>query len=198
MVLCAERKVGEWASRTHLFGADFAPTATLKPLVLSPLNVPKVTSPDIAEQNLALASLSVIVHSADLDNHVIMRALSAAMQTRTPAVDMSLWTELVERGLGKSPAAQLWRSLMAVDLSFFQSETSQQLRKEGRVQGHAQSVLEFLKARGVEVSESARERILSCTDEELLGTWVVRAVTATSVEELWGESPSSPESAAGA
>jgi hypothetical protein len=155
--------------------------------VLSPQNVPKVTSPDIAEQNTALASLSVIVPSADLDNHVIMRALSTAMQTCTPTADMSLSSELEERGLGKSPAAQLWSSLMAVDLSFFQSETSQQLRKEGRVRGRAQAVAEFLGARGVEVSEAARERILSCGDEEVLGAWVVRAATAASVEELWGD-----------
>ena len=99
------------------------------------MNVPKVTSSDDAERDLASASLSAIVHSSDLDHGVIMRALSTAMRTRTPSTGMSIWTELVERGLGRSPAAEQRRRLMAVDLSFFQSETSQQLRREGWVRG---------------------------------------------------------------
>lgn len=198
VVVCPERRVARWAADTHLFGAAFGQTAMLKPLVLSPVNVPKVTTADDAERDLALASLSAIVHSADMDHEVIMRALSSAMRTRTPDTDMSIWTELVERGLGRSPAAEQWRKLMAVDLSFFQSETSQQLRREGREQGReeglvqgalekaAQYIINIARSRGVEVSESDRERILSCKDEELLDVWFERASTATSVDELWG------------
>ena len=75
---------------------------------------------------------------------------------------------------------------MAVDLSFFQSETSQQLRREGRVQARAECIVDILRARGVEVSEADRERVLSCKDEGLLDVWFERAVLATSVGELWG------------
>ena len=132
-----------------------------------------------------LASLSAIVHSADLDHHVIMRALSTAMRTRTPSTDMRIWTELVERGLGRSPAAEQWRRLMAVDLSFFQSKTSQQLRREGAIDDAARNIVIILRERGVEASDSDRERILSCKDEELLRVWLKRAALAASVDELW-------------
>jgi hypothetical protein len=186
VVVCPEQRVARWAAGTHLFGADFGQTAMLKPLVLSPVNVPKVTTPDDADRDLALASLSAIVHSADLDHDVIMRALSTAMRTRTPSTDMSIWTELVERGLGRSPAAEQWRRLVAVDLSFFQSETSQQLRREGAVAQLAQSIVHIALARGVGLSVSDQERILSCKDEQLLDVWLDRAVIATSVDELWG------------
>jgi hypothetical protein len=44
-----------------------------------------------------------------------------------------------------------------------------------------------LAARGVEVPEEARQRILSCTDLAVLDTWLARAVTAKGVSEVVGE-----------
>ena len=94
---------------------------------------------------------------------------------------------------------------MAVDLSFFQSETSQQLRREGRdqgviegrVQARAECIVDILRRRGVEVSGSDWERILSGKDEKLLDIWFERAFTATSVDELW-DAPEAPQPASSA
>jgi len=93
--------------------------------------------------------------------------------------------ELTELGLGTAPAAQTWRNLMAVDLSFFRSETSQRLRAEGRAEGRAEDVLRILQRRGVELSESSRERIAGCTDLELLGAWLDRSLTAATEADLF-------------
>ncbi|MBD0842746.1 hypothetical protein [Streptomyces sp. TRM68416] len=76
---------------------------------------------------------------------------------------------------------------MSVDLSFFRSETSQRLRAEGRAEGRAEDVLLILDTRGIEVPDAARERIASCTDLDELRTWLTRAVTATTADDLFTE-----------
>ncbi|MFF3937747.1 hypothetical protein [Streptomyces phaeofaciens] len=58
---------------------------------------------------------------------------------------------------------------------------------EGRAEGRAEDILRILDRRGVEVSEAVRERITSCADLEVLGTWLDRSLTATSAEELFAE-----------
>ncbi|MBH5135323.1 hypothetical protein I3J14_35340 [Streptomyces sp. HB-N217] len=73
-------------------------------------------------------------------------------------------------------------------LSFFQSQTAQNLRAEGRAVGRAEAILLLLGDRGVEVSEEARERILGCHDLGVLGVWFRRAITAVSVAEVFGAS----------
>lgn len=76
---------------------------------------------------------------------------------------------------------------MPVDLSFFRSETSQRLRAEGRAEGRAEDVLLILDTRGIEVTEAARERITSCTDLDALRTWLTRAVTVDTADDLFTE-----------
>lgn len=76
---------------------------------------------------------------------------------------------------------------MAVDLSFFRSETSQRLRAEGRAEGRAQDILIALEERGIDVSDDAREHVAGCHDLDTLETWFRRAITATSVDELFVE-----------
>jgi hypothetical protein len=43
-----------------------------------------------------------------------------------------------------------------------------------------------LAARGLEVPATVREQILSCTDVSQLDIWADRAVTAASLEEVFG------------
>ncbi|HZI07129.1 MAG TPA: Rpn family recombination-promoting nuclease/putative transposase [Archangium sp.] len=59
--------------------------------------------------------------------------------------------------------------------------------EQGRAQGRAEDVLRILAARGLLVSEQARQRILSCTDVALLDRWFDRALTAPSLSEVLRE-----------
>lgn len=193
VVVCTERGVGRWAAKPRMFSAGFACTATLTPIVLSAANIPKVTSVDDAERDIPLAMFSVVVHAGDSDHHLIMQALCTAMRERSPAADLTLWNELVEQGLGPSPAADVWREMMGNDLDFFTGPTSQRLRAEGREEGleqgraeqRAQDIVRILRLRGVAVSGADRERILGCADAEVLGVWLDLAVHAAKPDELW-------------
>ncbi|WPW29290.1 hypothetical protein P6B95_19150 [Streptomyces atratus] len=103
-------------------------------------------------------------------------------------VDNLLLAEIVELGLGESPAVTTWRNLMAeTDLAFFRSETSQRLRMEGRSQGLALGVLLLLAQTGLHVPDEARDRITDCDDMDILTRWLLHAPTASCVDELFDE-----------
>ncbi|MBV9315740.1 MAG: hypothetical protein JO100_18855, partial [Pseudonocardia sp.] len=55
----------------------------------------------------------------------------------------------------------------------------------GQARGEARSVLAVLDARGINVPEDTRNRITSCTDLDQLNTWIRRAATATSIDDLF-------------
>ncbi|MEU7425894.1 hypothetical protein [Streptomyces sp. NPDC040750] len=55
----------------------------------------------------------------------------------------------------------------------------------GEAKGEAKAVLRVLRARGVEVSESVRERVMACLDLEVLEAWLDRSLTVTRAEELF-------------
>ena len=59
-------------------------------------------------------------------------------------------------------------------------------RVEGRVEGRAEAVIEILDARRVKMSDDDRTRITACQDIEQLTTWIRRAATADSVDDLFG------------
>ncbi len=59
---------------------------------------------------------------------------------------------------------------------------------EGLAEGEAKALFLVLAARGVPVSEEARQRVLGCSDLTLLGRWIERATSAATVEEILGDS----------
>jgi len=74
---------------------------------------------------------------------------------------------------------------MAMDLSFYRSSFSRQLRAEGRAEGWAASVLRALDARGVSITDQQRARIEGCTDLDQLEEWLGRAAIATQASEVF-------------
>ncbi|MEU0332424.1 hypothetical protein [Streptomyces sp. NPDC006193] len=76
---------------------------------------------------------------------------------------------------------------MAVDLSFYKSPLSEELRAEGRAEGRAEDILFVLERRGVHVPDAARTRITSCDDLDILRRWLDRALTAHTAEDLFAE-----------
>jgi hypothetical protein len=57
--------------------------------------------------------------------------------------------------------------------------------QEGLQEGRAQSLLELLRIRGIEVDADGKATILACRDTGQLNTWLARAVTATRLDELF-------------
>lgn len=74
---------------------------------------------------------------------------------------------------------------MAVDVSFYKSFISEEIRDEGRAQRAAEDVLDILDVRGMDIPEAVRERVTGCDDLEILRHWLRRAVTAPTAEDIF-------------
>ncbi len=55
----------------------------------------------------------------------------------------------------------------------------------GEAKGEANAVLRVLAIRGIAVSDDIRALICACADTQQLDTWLDRAVTATSIDDLF-------------
>ncbi|MFE1915240.1 hypothetical protein [Streptomyces anandii] len=191
LVVCQDRATAEWAARPMRIGPPQWAALTLQPLVAGPHNMPVITDPAEARADLALAALSAITHAKDPAVDGILKALSTALQDMTEAVVDPI-IEFTAQGLsGNRRAAEIWRNLVAVDLSFYKSYIAEEIRDEGRaealVQKGAEDVLLVLEARGLDVSEVVRERVTSCCDLEVLRRWLTRAVSVEAAEAIFGE-----------
>ncbi|MEU9185241.1 hypothetical protein AB0D14_11870 [Streptomyces sp. NPDC048484] len=60
-------------------------------------------------------------------------------------------------------------------------------REEGRAQERAESVLRNLQWRGIDVSDVVRERVLSSSDMDELGSWLDRSYRVSDAGELFAE-----------
>lgn len=186
LVVCQDRATADWAGRPVTSGPPHMPTLTIRPVVVGPHNMPVITDPAEARADLALTTLSAITHAGDPDIGAILKALSTALRDVPEDVADPI-IEFTTQGLEKRPALELWRNLVAVDLSFYKSVISEEIRDEGRAQGRAEAILIILEQRGLHVSDDARERITGCDDPEVLRRWVARAVSVSSTDEIFAD-----------
>ena len=146
--------------------------------------MPVITDPATVRKDLALATLSAITHVKEPDIGAILKALTTVLRD-TPHTLANPIIEFIAQGMGKHSAADQWRKLVAVDLSFYKSPLSEELRDEGRAEGRAEDILFVLERRGLDVPGEARERITGCDDLDLLRQWLGRALTAPTVEDVF-------------
>ncbi|MFF3122850.1 hypothetical protein ACFVRD_10850 [Streptomyces sp. NPDC057908] len=184
LVVCQDHATAEWAARPISIGLRQWQTFALYPLVAGPHNMPVITDVAEARKDLALTTLAAITHADNPDVGAILKTLSAALRD-TPEAIADPIIELTAQGLGNRPAAQQWRNLVAVDLSFYKSFMSEEIRDEGRAKGRAESLLLVLEARGIAITDGIREKIDTCDDPQLLHQWLNRAATATTTEEVF-------------
>ncbi|WP_435177255.1 hypothetical protein [Actinacidiphila sp. bgisy145] len=82
---------------------------------------------------------------------------------------------------------------MAIDTSFFRSESAQRVIAEseakGLAKGRAEDLFLLIESRRITLDDASRTRISESRDPELLREWFRRALTATTAEEIFGEEP---------
>jgi hypothetical protein len=179
LVMCPDQTVADWSAVPVTVGP---PGSVLTPVALGPRQVPVVTDPDTARRMPELTVLSALAHGAEPEPTAVFNALFTALG----AVDQEhadLYTDLV---LSRLPAAarECLEDLMTTTGFRFQSDFARRNFAAGEAKGEAHAVLAVLEARGVEVSESVRADIASCTDLDQLGTWIHLAATADKIEDL--------------
>jgi hypothetical protein len=66
-----------------------------------------------------------------------------------------------------------------------EAEGRAQGEAEGRLKGMTNAVLQILATRGIAVTETARQRVLGCSEIDTLGRWLDRALTVTTIDQLF-------------
>ena len=176
LVICADERTAAWSATTIPLGH---PGLTLTPLVVGPGRVPVVTDPAVAVRSPELAVMSAMAHGNHPDRDRVWRALLAAL-TSVDQERSTLYSDIVLAALPAVARREL-EALMATRTYEYQSD----FVRRNVAQGRAESLLVVLDARGISVSEADRGRIMSSTDLKLFDAWLRRAVTATTIEDLF-------------
>jgi hypothetical protein len=183
LIVCPKPAVATWCAEPIVIGT---PGLTLTPVVLGPNDVPVVTDPDQAKRQPELAVLSAMTHGAR-HREPVFHALLAALDVLGPD-HAALYADLVLAAL-PTAARKLLEVCMTTTTHRYQSDFARryfdQGEAKGQAKGEARSVLAVLSARGIDVPADVRERITSCTDLDQLETWVRRAVTIRTAQDLF-------------
>ncbi|MEV3870913.1 hypothetical protein [Streptomyces sp. NPDC049906] len=193
LVVCRDRATAKWATGPFRTGIEGWTALSTHPLVLGPDNIPVITDVAEASRNLALATFSAMTHGEHRDITPILDALARALGQ--VEVETALYfRELLELGLGDTPARETWRNMMSVATYFPGRGTIiEETYLKGKGEGRAEALVDVLEMRGLTVTDEARERITGTTDAETLTAWLAKALTATTVDDLFTDDASPAE-----
>jgi hypothetical protein len=213
VVVSSKEATARWARQRIEIGLPGLTCMTVTVVGLGPDNVPVVTDPAHARDDVTFTVFSALTHSRSGQAGAILEVLAAALGTIDDGT-AALLAELTEAGLGGTGGQQIWRNLMTTQTYPYVSQLRSQGREEGRVEGReegrvegreegraegreegraegraasrAEDILRILDRRGVVVDESSRARIQACMDLADLDIWFDRALTVTAITELFG------------
>jgi hypothetical protein len=180
LVVCVDAAVGSWCAAPIELGH---PGARVAPLVLGPERVPVLTDPEEAGRAPELAVLSAMAHGGDPGRVKVLDALLEALAS-VDEQQAKLYADVV---LATLPvvARHYLEELMATGTYEYQSDFARRYVAEGKAEGKASAVLEVLDARGLDVPEPTRTRIMNCQDLDQLDRWLRRAVAVDAVNDLF-------------
>jgi hypothetical protein len=189
LVVCQDKTTADWAAGPFPLGPEGWTALTVHPLVLGPGNVPVITDREEAARDLTLATFSALTHGRARDVGEILEALALALGAADPD-SVAYYSELLEVGLGATPAREIWRKLMPRTYFPGRGTLIEQTWREGEAEGRAKErammVLRVLENRGIPTLSATRDRVTACTDLETLGRWLDRAFVVDTAEEIFG------------
>ena len=185
LCICPESDVAAWYAepiRTELPGYVF------RAVVLGPPDVPVITDPQVAAAHPELAAMAVMVHGRD---RRVVETFVAALEFVKPdhateyhEYAYRMAAPAVRRILEETMASTPWPVYSPFAREHY-GRGKDDGRVEGRAEGEANALLKVLAARKINVPEDTRARILACTDQRQLDTWLERAIDATSITDLF-------------
>jgi hypothetical protein len=192
LCVCPDPDAATWyAEPTHTTLAGYV----FQAVVLGPRDVPVISDPKEAAEQPELAVMAVMVHGRD---PAVVETFAAALEFVPPdyapkytEYAYSMAAPTVQRMLREIMTSTFWPVYSPFAREHFgrgEEKGLEKGREEGRAEGRAEeranAILAVLRTRGVDVPEEAQVRIRDCTDQRLLGTWLERAVSATSVGDV--------------
>lgn len=186
LVLVPKASVCQWCATPIDLGCG-----EVRPVPLLMGSIPPITDPEQARAHPELAIIAA-AHN-DARDRAALDALPAALE----AIDQSMTSLYSDYVLAALPRAarKYLEEIMGTGTYEYKTRLFRRSFQDGRdaglaagkAAGKADDIITFLRARGIEVTEDTRERITSCTDIDRLDTWVRRAATVSSAEELFDD-----------
>jgi flagellar biosynthesis/type III secretory pathway protein FliH len=212
LVVAPDPAVAGWCAEPIETGV---PGFVLRPPVLRRTAVPVVTDPGEAARRPELGVLSALAHGDTEQGATIAAAVLPAIR-ELDEDRVRFYHDLVYNSLNEAARRSLEAMMKGYEYqSDFAKKYVAQGRVEGRAEGRtegrvegrtegrvegraegriegrteaaARNVLTVLRARGLAVSDAARERILSQKDPERLERWLKKAAVADSVAAVFDE-----------
>ncbi|MEV0251525.1 hypothetical protein AB0H76_33405 [Nocardia sp. NPDC050712] len=152
---------------------------TLAPHVIGPDNTPDPTDPALTAANPELAVLACLTGALDLDivanQHLILGLIANLDEDRKRRYNSAI---------RDASSPQIRHSMEALMTTVYRDKFYEKIKAEGRAEGAAELLLDILREREFPVSSELRERAIHA-DEEQLHAWALRAIKATSIEEVF-------------
>jgi hypothetical protein len=209
LMVCTDSTTARTFRDPLVLGLPDIPTLTLRMVVLGPDNVPAVVDHAQACDDPVVALFSALTHCLDPKVEKILEVLAPALATIDEET-AGFMAEFVDLGLGDTSAREFWRRLMTAMTYPYQNRLGDEWREEGRaeglaegraeglaeglakghregkVQGEITALLMILQGRGITVTSRIYERVMACTDVDVIDGWLLRAVHATTADEIFG------------
>jgi len=156
--------------------------------VIGPDTTPSASASGVGHASAELAVLAVLTGALDLGEAETRRQVLQTI-AGVDAGRREIYTRLI-RVTASSAVRRALEELMA---TVFKDEFVDGLLDRGRAEGEARGraegeaamLLRVLAARGFTVPDDIRQHVQSCTDIAQLEAWGDRAVTATSIDEIF-------------
>lgn len=181
LVICPDRSMARWCERMIRLG----PNGAITPLAIDPSRMPLITDPDQARASPELAVLSAVAHPDEADDEPVLEAMLAGLAT----LDQDRARVYLSYVISSLPAVTVKRleEMMTTiqDFDYLGKKYFSHWMDKGEVRGEVKSIFSVLDARGLEISDDARERIRQCEDPDQLIDWVRKAAVVTSADELF-------------
>jgi hypothetical protein len=200
LVITHDAAVARWANTIARVRGPAGTSLWLRPVVVR-LTLAEVKALLAAGSAELAVVASWAVH--DQTGHRAKAVVRAAVKTITAAPDTTLRQEMLRAMismLGDTLAREI-EDLLMTPLNIKDSPvytrivTALEARGEargkalGEALGEARLLLRTLEKRGVAVDEATRARVTACTDTAVLDRWFDRALTATSLDEVFADAP---------
>lgn len=183
IVVCHDVATADWARQEISTGLPNRPSQCTWPIVLAPDNVDPLTSASEFVLDPLSAAFRVLTHASREPTPGIIEILEKGV-TELAQQDMQtarFLGDFLYAGLAKSSLLDPWRQIVSTIIK------NNRLSDEIRAEGEQRILLAVLGAKGFELTDALRARITSCTDMATLEQWAVRASSANSLDEVFGE-----------
>ena len=183
VVVCPSPATGRWARQPIRTGH---PGFDLAPLVIDADTTPGADAPGLADVAPELAVLGALTGAVDLEEEAGQLLVLGAIADASLDEDrLETYTHLIRAATPEAARP----ALEALMTTTFKDEFIDRIKAEGKAEGKAEStaamLLRLLAVQGLKVPAPVRDRVLSCTDLGQLEAWADKAMTASTLRDVF-------------